>query len=73
MDVSSSVDPGEYRLQVDGLADALLDQEVAFALENGKVRLAVLQWSGAGQQQCPGQRKNSQRVRQVSSFEHGPA
>ena len=51
IDVSSSVDPGEYRLQVDGLADALLDPEVAFALENGKVRLSVLQWSGAGQQQ----------------------
>ena len=51
IDVSSSVDPGEYRLQVDGLADALLDPEVAFALENGKVRLSVLQWSGAGEQQ----------------------
>ena len=29
MDVSNSVDPGEYRLQIDGLAAALRDPEIA--------------------------------------------
>ena len=29
IDVSNSVDPGEYRLQIDGLAAALSDPEIA--------------------------------------------
>ena len=46
IDVSNSVDVGEYRLQVDGLADALLDPEIIDALLQGQVMLSVMQWSG---------------------------
>ena len=51
IDVSSSVDAGEYRLQVDGLADALADGAIGDALVEGQVALAVVQWSGVGRQQ----------------------
>lgn len=50
VDVSGSIDRGEYRLQVAGLAAALDDQEVAEALLLGQAALAVVQWSGTGQQ-----------------------
>lgn len=50
IDTSGSIDRGEYRLQTEGLADALADPEVADALVAGQVALAVVQWSGAGQQ-----------------------
>lgn len=50
IDVSSSIDTGEYRLQVDGLADALLDGQIADALVGGQVALSVVQWSGVGNQ-----------------------
>jgi len=50
MDVSNSVDEGEYRLQVDGLADALADPDVIGAILDGGAALAVLQWSGPDQQ-----------------------
>lgn len=50
IDVSGSIDSGEYRLQVEGLADALRDPEVAEVLERGQVALAVVQWSGVGRQ-----------------------
>lgn len=51
IDVSSSIDPGEYRLQVDGLADALMDPDVSDALVMGRVAVAVVQWSGVGAQE----------------------
>lgn len=50
MDVSGSIDHAEYRLQIDGLAAALADPEVVDALVKGRDLLAVMQWSGAGQQ-----------------------
>jgi Ca-activated chloride channel family protein len=50
IDVSNSVDEGEYRLQVDGLADALLDPEVIEALLRDEVALLSIQWSGADRQ-----------------------
>jgi len=50
IDVSGSVDAGEYRFQVDGTADALADPEVAQALMQGQVALAVVQWSASGMQ-----------------------
>lgn len=50
IDVSGSVDRGEYRLQVDGLASALADPEVADALLLGQAALGVVQWSGTGKQ-----------------------
>lgn len=50
MDVSGSVDAGEYRLQVDGLAAALADDAIREVLLRGDVALAVTQWSAVGQQ-----------------------
>jgi len=50
IDVSGSIDRGEYRLQTSGLADALDDPEVRDALLLGQVALSVVQWSGTGKQ-----------------------
>jgi Ca-activated chloride channel homolog len=50
IDVSGSIDGGEYRLQAEGLASALSDPAVADALVKGQVALAVVQWSGTAQQ-----------------------
>lgn len=49
LDVSGSVDAGEYRLQMDGLAAALTDARVRAALLSmpaAPVRLLVYEWSG---------------------------
>ena len=49
LDISGSVDADEYRLQLDGLAGALLDRDVrdAFlALPDANVRLLVYEWGG---------------------------
>lgn len=51
MDVSQSVDRGEYRLQIDGLAAALRDPEVAEILVRDQVALSVIQWSGVDAQE----------------------
>ena len=51
IDVSNSIDVGEYRLQTDGLADALRDPEIIDALVQGQVALAVVQWSGLDRQE----------------------
>lgn len=51
MDVSNSVDAGEYRIQMDGLAAALRDRQVIEGLTLGGGAVAVMQWSGAGMQQ----------------------
>ena len=50
MDVSNSIDSIEFRLQADGLADALADPEIAEILVRDQVALAVMQWSGEGKQ-----------------------
>lgn len=50
IDVSNSVDVAEYRLQVDGLADALEDPEIIDTLVQGQVTLSVMQWSGVDRQ-----------------------
>lgn len=52
IDVSSSVDAGEYNFQVRGLADALRDPEVADILLRDEVALSVVQWSGVGEQEA---------------------
>ena len=51
LDVSSSVDDREYALQRDGLAAALLSQDVMDAIlqPGGGVALAVYEWSGRRQ------------------------
>lgn len=51
MDVSGSVDAGEYRLQTEGLATALEDPAVRDVMLHGEVAVAVVQWSGLGQQE----------------------
>ncbi len=52
LDVSSSVDGREYRLQRDGLAVALMSADVQSALFSGSgdVAIAVYEWSGRNQQ-----------------------
>lgn len=53
LDVSGSVDEAEYRLQMDGLADALADPEVSaaiFAMPGAPVSLAVFEWSSSDYQ-----------------------
>lgn len=50
VDVSGSVDAREYRIQMDGLAAALIDRSVAAALVSGQVKLALMQWTGTGRQ-----------------------
>jgi Ca-activated chloride channel homolog len=50
IDVSGSIDGGDYRLQTEGLAYALSDPEVVEALVRDQVALAVVQWSGTDQQ-----------------------
>ena len=51
IDVSGSVNPLEYRLQVDGLAAALRDPIISDALELTQAAVAVMQWSGVSQQE----------------------
>ena len=51
IDVSNSIDPSEYKIQTDGLAEALLDSTVREALVRGNVAIAVVQWSGVGSQE----------------------
>jgi Ca-activated chloride channel family protein len=50
IDISGSIDAGEYALQTAGLAKALRDPAVVEALVAGQVALAVVQWSGTGAQ-----------------------
>ena len=50
IDVSNSIDVAEYRLQTDGMADALTDPEIVEAMVQGKVAIMVMQWSGVDRQ-----------------------
>jgi Ca-activated chloride channel family protein len=50
IDVSNSIDSAEYRIQTDGLADALQDPEIRDTLVAGASTLAVVQWSGVDRQ-----------------------
>ncbi len=51
IDVSNSVDPAEYKVQSDGLADALRDPEVIEAMVQNQAAIAVVQWSGFDRQE----------------------
>ncbi|MGJ8623703.1 MAG: DUF1194 domain-containing protein [Yoonia sp.] len=51
IDVSNSVDVAEYRLQTNGLAQALEDPDVIEAMVAGASHIAVVQWSGADRQE----------------------
>lgn len=61
IDVSGSVDDAEYLLQTEGTAAALRDPEIAATLIQGRVALAVVQWSSIGMQKVvqPWQRMNN--------------
>lgn len=50
IDVSGSIDGGDYRLQTEGLAAALSDPDIVYALVQDQVALAVIQWSGVSEQ-----------------------
>ena len=62
MDVSTSIDAGEFAYQRDGLADALLDTEIISVLTRDRVALMVVQWSGVNDQAAviPWRRMHSQ-------------
>jgi len=46
VDVSNSIDPGEYRIQREGIAAALRDGVVVDAMVQGANAIAIMQWSG---------------------------
>jgi len=50
VDVSGSVDPNEYRIQMRGLAEALRDPTVAEALVQAKAAVILIQWTGSSRQ-----------------------
>lgn len=50
VDVSGSISPTEYRLQMDGIADALLDPTIGDAIIGSEVALLLVQWSGSSRQ-----------------------
>jgi Ca-activated chloride channel family protein len=51
IDVSNSIDDGEYLIQSEGLAAALEDPAIAEELVRGRIALSVIQWSGVDRQQ----------------------
>ena len=50
IDISGSIDAGEYAIQTQGLALALNDASIADALVAGQMTVAVVHWSGVGRQ-----------------------
>lgn len=50
VDVSGSVDPEEYHIQMEGMATALRDGTVADALVEQRAEVALIQWTGASRQ-----------------------
>lgn len=50
VDVSGSVDPNEYRIQMEGLAEGLRDRQIAESLVAGKAALSLVQWTGMSRQ-----------------------
>ena len=50
VDVSGSVDPKEYRIQMQGLAEGLRDGVVAEALVKAQAEVALVQWTGSSRQ-----------------------
>jgi len=67
IDVSGSIDPDEYALQMNGLAQALEDPTVADALVAAKANLLVMQWSGTSRQQIS---LNWQAMNRLSDVEN---
>lgn len=51
VDVSGSINGDEYRIQMDGLAEALRESGIAEALILSEAQVALMQWTGTGRQQ----------------------
>lgn len=68
IDVSNSIDVAEYRLQTDGMADAVLDAEASEALIQGQVAVAVMQWSGVGRQEVSIPWRQMRSLAEVQDF-----
>ena len=51
VDISGSVDPDEYTIQMRGLADGLRDGAIAEALVGSKAAVSLVQWTGASRQE----------------------
>ncbi len=51
VDVSNSIDASEYDLQAHGMAQAFADPDIAEALIAAQAAIAVVQWSGPGEQE----------------------
>lgn len=51
VDVSGSVDPMEYRIQMQGLANALRDGVVSEALVRAEAAVMLVQWTGTSRQE----------------------
>ncbi|MFK7752288.1 MAG: DUF1194 domain-containing protein [Sedimentitalea sp.] len=51
VDVSGSVDSDEFRIQMDGLAEALRDPLVSEALVRAQAQVMLVQWTGSSRQQ----------------------
>lgn len=68
MDVSTSIDEGEYAYQRDGLAAALLDAEIVNVLTRDQVALMVVQWSGRNDQAVVVPWRRMLSVAEVHSF-----
>ena len=52
VDVSGSVDPAEYRIQMDGIAEALRDGIVVEALIDAQAWVTLVQWTGSSRQEA---------------------
>ena len=50
VDISGSVDPNEYQIQMQGLADALRDSIVGEALVRSEAAVMLVQWTGSSRQ-----------------------
>ena len=50
IDISGSIDKGEYAIQIEGLALALQEPAIVDSLVAGQMALAVVHWSGVGRQ-----------------------
>lgn len=68
VDVSGSIDEGDYILQTAGIAAALADPTVVEALVQDKVALAVVQWSGMADQALVFDWQRMRSPQDVSAF-----
>jgi len=50
VDISGSVDPSEFRLQMQGLAEGLRDSVVSEALVRAEAAVLLVQWTGSSRQ-----------------------